>query len=74
MTIFIPVLLICFNGSCEFMQAQSYYRTDQQCRAVLEMQKQHMRDLTKESDQGKIELLEGTCINAEIKTTRGQTT
>ena len=42
------------------MQAQSYYRTDQQCRAVLEMQKQHMRDLTKESDQGKIELLEGT--------------
>ena len=73
MTIFIPVLLICMNSNCEFMQARTYYRSIEQCRAVLEVQKQHMRELAKDADQSKIELLEGTCIDADIKVTRGQT-
>jgi hypothetical protein len=70
MTIFIPVLLICLNGNCEFMQAKTYYRNEVQCRAVLESQKQHMQNVSR----GKIEVLEGTCIEADIKLTSGQTT
>ena len=38
----------------------------------MEMQKQHMRNLIKEADQGDAEVLEGTCIDAKIKTTPGR--
>jgi hypothetical protein len=65
MIIFIPVLVICMNGTCEFMQAKTYYSSDAQCRAVLDVQKQHMIEL---AGQNKIEHLEGTCINADVKT------
>jgi hypothetical protein len=68
MIIFIPVLVICMNGTCEFMQAKTYYQNEAQCRASLEVQKRHMIDLAKEAKQGKIEYLEGTCIDADIKT------
>ena len=74
MTIFIPVLIVCITGTCEFMQARTYYTTDAQCRASMEMQKQHMINLIKESGQGAAEVLEGTCIDADVKTTRGHTT
>jgi len=67
MTIFIPVLFICMNGNCEFMQAKTHYTVEAQCRASLESQKQHMRDLVKDAGQGSIEKMEGTCIDAEIK-------
>ena len=72
MTIFIPVLVICMNGNCEFMQAQTYFRVEQQCRDSLEKQKQHMRDLVKQAGQSELTILEGTCIDAEIKTVKGQ--
>jgi hypothetical protein len=68
MTIFIPVLIICLNGNCEFMQAQTYYTNEAQCRASLDMQKKHMRELVDQAGQGKLEHLEGTCIDADIKT------
>ena len=74
MTIFIPVLLICFNGSCEFMQAHAYYRTIEQCTVIVEAQKQHMREVAKQADQGKIDVLEGTCVEANVQVTRGHTT
>lgn len=67
MTIFIPVLFICMNGACEFMQAKVYYQTDEQCRVSLEKQKQHMRSLVKQSGQGEFDILEGTCVDAEVK-------
>ena len=73
MTIFIPVLVICIAGSCEFMQARTYYRTDSQCRAVLETQKQHMRELTRQAGSDQVDLLEGTCIQADVQVTKGQT-
>jgi len=42
------------------------------------MQKQHMRNLVKEAEKqgtkGEITILEGTCIDAEIKITQGRTT
>jgi hypothetical protein len=72
MTIFIPVLIICLNGNCEFMQAQTYYKNEAQSRASMEMQKQHMRNLIKEADKGEATVLEGTCIDANIKTTPGR--
>jgi hypothetical protein len=62
------------NGNCEFMQAKTYYRVEQQCRESLDMQKQHMQKLVKEAGQGEITIIEGTCIDAEIKVTKGQTT
>jgi hypothetical protein len=65
MIIFIPVLVICLNGTCEFMQAKTYYSSDAQCRAVLDVQKQHMIEL---AGQHKIEHIEGTCIDADVKT------
>jgi len=78
MTIFIPVLFICLNGNCEFMQAKTYYKNEAQCVASLDMQKQHMRNLVRQAEQqgtkGEITILEGTCIDAEIKTTQGRTT
>jgi hypothetical protein len=74
MNIFIPVLVICLNGTCEFMQASSYYKTDQACRAVLDTQKQHMQELVKKSGKDKDTVIEGTCIEADIKVTKGQTT
>ena len=38
----------------------------------MEMQKQHMKNLVKEADKGAAEVLEGTCIDAKIKTTPGR--
>jgi len=72
MNIFIPVLIICLNGNCEFMQAQIYYKDEAQCKASMDMQKQHMRNLIKKADKGEATVLEGTCIDAEIKTTPGR--
>ena len=67
MIIFIPVLAVCLNGSCEFMQAKTYYQSDAQCRAVLDVQKKHMVELVAEAKTGKAEYIEGTCIGADIK-------
>jgi hypothetical protein len=67
MIIFIPVLVICLNGTCEFMQAKTHYSSDAQCRAILDVQKQHMQELAEKS-KSKIEHIEGTCIDADIKT------
>lgn len=68
MIIFIPVLVICMNGTCEFMQAKTYYSSDAQCRAILDIQKKHMIELAAISKESKIEYIEGTCIDADIKT------
>jgi hypothetical protein len=72
MNILIPVLIICLNGNCEFMQAQTYYKNEAQCKASMDMQKQHMRNLIKKADKGEATVLEGTCIDANIKTTPGR--
>ena len=76
MTIFIPVLFICLNGNCEFMQAKVHYKVEAQCRTSLDVQKQHMRNLVdkaaEQGTKGEITILEGTCIDAEIKTTPGR--
>jgi hypothetical protein len=66
MEIFIPVLFICMNGNCDFMQAQTVYRNEAQCRASIDTQKTHMLEVAEQANQGKYTILEGTCINARI--------
>jgi hypothetical protein len=68
MIIFIPVIIICMNSTCEFMQAKTYYLNEAQCRASLDVQKQHMRNIAEQAGSSKIEHLEGTCIDADVKT------
>ena len=64
MEIFIPVLFICMNGNCDFMQAQTVYRNEAQCRASIDTQKTHMLEVAEQTNAGKYTVLEGTCINA----------
>ena len=60
--IYIPVLFVCMAGHCEFMQTQTWYKTDQQCRAVLEPQKENLRKMALKGGQ-MVTQLEGTCIS-----------
>lgn len=67
--IFIPVLWICINARCEFMQSDGFYFTKEEvCMASLEVQKQRMRDLVKQAGQGTITMLEGVCVDVKLKT------
>jgi len=59
--IYIPVLFICMAEHCEFMQTQIWFKTDQQCRAVIEAQKENMQKMALKSGQ-MITTIEGTCI------------
>jgi hypothetical protein len=59
--IYIPVLFVCMAGHCEFMQAQTWFKTDQQCRAVIEAQKENMQKMALKGGQ-MIATIEGTCI------------
>lgn len=68
--IFIPVLFICMNGNCDFMQAQAFYKSEAQCRVSIDNQKIHMLKVAEQSGQGKYTILEGTCINAKVEDPR----
>jgi len=59
--IYIPVLFVCMAGHCEFMQAQTWFKTDQQCRVVIEAQKENMQKMALKGGQ-MITTIEGTCI------------
>ena len=66
--IFIPVLWICINTHCEFMQSDGFYFTQEtKCMESLEVQKQRMRELVRQAGQGTITVLEGTCVDAKIE-------
>ena len=61
MSIFIPVLFVCMNGLCEFMQQNEYYKSDEVCRKVVQAKKQEMT--------GKFGAkIEATCIEANVST------
>ena len=59
--LYIPVLFICMNGNCEFMQAQTSYKSEQQCRAVVDAQKENLQKMALKGGQ-MVTLIEGTCI------------
>jgi len=69
--IFIPVLFMCLNGNCNFMQAQIYFISEEQCRASIDNQKKIMTMNAKKTGFP-IETLEGTCINAKVDGLKGQ--
>lgn len=72
MEIFIPVLFICMNGNCDFMQAQIHYKNEAQCRASIDTQKIRMLEVAERANQGKYTVLEGTCINARVSDPKKQ--
>ena len=69
--IFIPILVICINGTCEFMQPDTYYTQESQCIDSLDKQKKHMRGLASTGGVT-ITVLEGTCATAKVKPIRGK--
>jgi hypothetical protein len=59
--IFVPVLFVCMNHNCEFMQAQNWFKTEQQCRAAVDAQKENLQKMALKGGQ-MVTLIEGTCI------------
>ena len=59
--LYIPVLFVCMNGNCEFMQAQTSYKSEQQCRAVVDVQKENLQKMALKGGS-MVTLIEGTCI------------
>jgi len=70
--IFIPVLFVCLNGNCNFMQAQTHYRSEEQCRVSIDAQKIRLLDMAEQANQGKVSILEGTCINTKVEDSKGK--
>jgi hypothetical protein len=48
------------------MQGQTPHKTEASCRASIDLQKAYMTVISNEANQGKITLIEGTCINVEL--------
>jgi hypothetical protein len=59
--IFIPVIFVCMNNNCEFMQSMSYFTRESECRASLNAQKENLRKMSLKGN-AMITQLEGTCI------------
>ena len=64
MIIFIPVVFMCMEETCNFMQSQSVYKTEQQCKVAVDAQKMNLSDMAKNT---KPTVLEGTCIKVEMR-------
>jgi hypothetical protein len=67
MNIYIAVLYMCLGDTCNFMQGQSYHKTERECRAAIDDQKAHMHQLAQDANQSKMLVLEGTCISFVAK-------
>jgi hypothetical protein len=50
--------------TCNFMQSQSVYKTEQQCKVAVDAQKMNLSDMAKNT---KPTVLEGTCIKVEMR-------
>ena len=59
--LYIPVLFVCMNNNCEFMQAQNWYKTEQQCRAAVDLQKENLQKMALKGNS-MVTLIEGTCV------------
>jgi hypothetical protein len=55
------------------MQSTGYFQVEQECLMDLDTHKQYMRNLVKKAG-GKIEILESTCVDVNIKVIRTQPT
>lgn len=61
--IYIPVLFVCVNGTCNFMQAATYYTKEQQCKTALAEQMTKINSMADQAGQT-ITILQGACITA----------
>jgi hypothetical protein len=68
--IFIPVLFVCMNRSCEFMQQHTHYTNEVLCRQQIESQIEQLRGMATQGG-GRIDIIEGTCIIAKVKIIKG---
>ena len=59
--IYIPILFVCMNDHCEFMQSMKYFTRETECRASVETQKDNLRKMSLKGG-AMVTLLEGTCI------------
>jgi hypothetical protein len=59
--IYIPVLFVCMNGNCEFMQSMKYFTRESECRTAVEEQKDNLRKMALKGGS-MVTLIEGTCI------------
>jgi hypothetical protein len=59
--IYIPILFVCMNNHCEFMQSMKYFTRESECRSSVEEQKENLRKMAAKGD-ATITLIEGTCI------------
>ena len=64
-SIFIPVLWVCLNSNCQFLQSVSHHTSVEQCQQSMEIQRQGM--LRQAARAGEDVVIEGTCIVANIK-------
>lgn len=62
--IYIPVLFVCMNNNCEFMQAMTYYTRESECRSSLDVQKENLRKMALKAN-AMITQIEGTCVTAK---------
>jgi hypothetical protein len=52
------------------MQAQTFYKSEAQCRVSIDNQKKHLTQMAEKAEQGQVSILEGTCINAKVEDPR----
>jgi hypothetical protein len=64
--IFVPVLWICINANCEFMQDEQHYTRESECKHQIDKQKAKIKKLAKEA-KSQVDTLEGTCISVSIR-------
>lgn len=59
--LYIPVLFVCMNGNCEFMQSMRYFSRESECRQAVENQKENLQKMALKGGQ-MVTQIEGTCI------------
>jgi hypothetical protein len=64
-SIFIPVLWVCLNSNCQFLQAIVHFTSIEQCQQSIDIQRQSM--LRQAARAGEDIVIEGTCVVANIK-------
>ena len=64
--LFVPILWVCINGNCEFMQSEQHYTRESECKRQVDIQKTKIRKMAKEA-KSQVEVLEGTCISISIQ-------
>ena len=70
MNLFIPLLFVCINSNCEFMQSTDIFVEESDCRAAVDKQKKRIEGLVKQTNKAKIKTLQGTCVDLDTSNLR----